>query len=199
MKNSYLSICVAFSAAALPAHAELTDDRSLYELAPKGSAYVRVVNTTSMSVTYDLADRTLIAEADCGVSPVTWIAPGKELEGNFTTEPGHLYTLTLSGDDRSWSVRKTETDSLRATLSLVNLSEAPVSLLTTEGARVVFPDVAPGSDVQRDLNPLTASLSIKLNSQVIPMTPVSLRRGQVTETFVCGSADQLRYSVVTRT
>lgn len=171
---------------ALPVSADLTDDKSLYDLAPDDAAFVRVINTTTLSVTATVGDKTFEANGGCHVTQVDWVNPGVTLSDDQSTQPGRLHTLIISNEGDRWHTAQTTTDPLKAQLALLNLTkDSEVSLVTTQGSRPVFSRVLPGERKTRAVNPISVSLTATDEQNAVELATINLRRGQVAENIIC--------------
>ena len=85
-----------------------------------------------------------------------------------------------------------QSDPFKAKLALVNVSNEAGSLVTTTGARAVFKEVTSETRQERALNPITVALTVNFEDQELPLAPVVLTRGQVTEVIIC---DRQSYAI----
>ncbi len=197
IKNFAIASATLLPLLPLSTSAELADSKSLYDLAPEGAAFVRIVNVTDTTFSAEIDGKAVNAAATCGISEVVWVNEATALPmTDITVEADTLYTMVLSESGTTVEQRKAATDPYKAEFATFNLTtDATVDVVTTQGLRPVFKSVAPGASQSRPLNPITIGLSLMNESMQVDMQEVSLDRGAVTEAFICGNEDELTFAL----
>ncbi len=191
-----------FALAAL-ALAQDGGDVGLYAPAPPaGSAFVRVVNVGSGAISGKVGQYTTGSVATGNATPYyavpggsVSVALGKSSQA-VTAAAGAFVTVVSGMPGKSEVIPLVDTLSsnrAKATILMYNLSSTPgVDLATTDGKVTVFTDVAPGTEVMREVNALSVAFAVNGPDAAITSFPtVSLERGLAYSVFVYESTGKL--------
>jgi len=166
---SILSILLASSLRSL------ANEAALYDLAPEGSAFLRLIdlrkstadNLSPDRLTLRIQDKRLSTAAYCSASEFIYLPSGEYrepvngLSWKGSLEPNKAYSLVV--DNRS--VRLLEdyraADTRRAVLAMYNFSSfSQLDLQTDRSARPVFTAIAQGESTARPINPFKSAFAV---------------------------------------
>ena len=155
--------CISFSG--------LSDEAGLYDLAPPGSAFLRIINLQKNSpkgmLTLRIERKSLSADGYCSASRFIYLPPGdygKQINGlawKGSLGPDQAYSLLIA--DKSVTLVKDyrADDSRRGMLAVYNFSSRPrLSLHAGKLARPVLANIPQGASAARGINPLKSAFSV---------------------------------------
>jgi hypothetical protein len=195
--------CISFSSWA--------DEAALYDLAPKGSAFLRIINLREHSsdrpynnrLTLRIQNKHISTDAYCSASEFIYVTPGeyrKKINGlqwEGTLEPDKAYALVV--EDNSVRLLKDyrAQDSRRAVLAVHNFSKlSQLDLETATSARSVFENIPQGGSVARAINPLKSAFSVIQRTagkkeRITVTDPMIFQSGVLSSLFICGDQSEL--------
>ena len=166
-------------------------DEGLYAPAPPAdAAFVRVLKAGTGELPPTLGETAFEALAAGSVSPYRVVLQGSaelsagDVTGALEVEAGRFYTVLLTDaavllEDPALENRA------QALLLLYNVSAAPVSLKTADGATDVIPDVAPGAVGSIEVNAISVAFGVFSGDAALStFDEVQLERGAAYSTFV---------------
>lgn len=171
--------------------AAAAQDEGLYAPAPPAdAAFVRVLNAGAGELTPALGETAFGALAAGTVSPYRVVLQGSaELSAGAVTsvlevEAGRFYTVVVT-DEAALLEDPALQNRAQALLLLYNVSAAPVSLKTADGATDVIPDVAPGEVGSIEVNAISVAFgAFSGDAALNTFDEVQLERGAAYSTFV---------------
>jgi alginate O-acetyltransferase complex protein AlgF len=165
--------------------------------APPNSAFIHVFNATpSTGVNVRIGDKSQTPLMPYAATPFIFLPPGEypvtagaQMQ-SFKLEANHYYTVAAGPNGLKLLEFHEPLSRLKAAVSLFNLmTEIPLSLKTADGATPVFEAVAPGTSVQRAINPLQLNLALFSGERKVADVPaISPQRGQSFSLFVAGTS-----------
>ncbi len=164
--------------------------------APPGSAFVHIFNDTPASgFRVQVGERTLPPLLPYSATEYIFLKPGDHVvragahKQTFMLEGNHFYTVAANAEGLKLFEFHTPLTRLKAMIALFNLLPGTtLALKTADGATAVFDAVAPGTSVQRTINPMNLSLAVFSGDRKIGDLPViALERGQSFSVFAGGS------------
>lgn len=181
----------------LQAHA---NDGALYApAAPKGSAFVRLLNAGNEPVSAAIAGVTIKSVPSMESSSFSFLPAG-----SYTTKLGsqslpvkleadHYYTLVNLSDGAPRLVDEAGfKDRRKSLMRLHNLTDRQLSVKTTDGKTEVISSVAPSAQGEREINPVKIQLALfEDERRLAEARPVLLKRGEVSSLFVIGKAGKV--------
>ena len=155
--------CISFSG--------LSDEAGLYDLAPPGSAFLRIINLQKNSpeemITLRIEGKPLSTDSYCSASRFIYLPPGdygKEINGLLwkgSLEPDQAYSLLVANKSVSLVKDYRADDSRRGMLVVYNFSNRPyLNLHAGTLARPVLTDIPQGASAARGINPLKSAFSV---------------------------------------
>ena len=187
---------VALCCLASIAHAPLAHAQLYAREAPPNSAFIHVFNATPSRVNVQIGERSQTPLQPYTATSFIFLPPaeytvvvGRHTQ-SFRLEANHYYTVAAHTDDLKLLNFHEPLSRLKAAIALFNLMDgATLSLKTADGATPVFEAVAPGTAVQRLINPLQLNLALFSDDRkVAGVPPISPQRGQSFSLFVAGSS-----------
>jgi len=182
----FIWLCL-FSASRLQA-----GESALYDEAPKGSAFIRLINLTFSAIELEIGN-TIIAVTDhCYASDYVYLPAGEytvdNQAGNWRgqLDPDRAYSLVasltgarLQPEQRFSSVRK-------GLLAVYNFSPNSISVKTTATGNPVLAEMARGTKKTRKVNPIKIQLSVHVkNKGSMNVAPIIFQAGVVSSLLVC--------------
>lgn len=184
-----LSICVASKA----------EDAALYDKAPEGSAFIRVISLSSVPMTVRLGERNIQAQDYCSASEFVYLPAGQYTQdiGNIqwtgVVEENSIYSLVIS-DAEIWLLKEPKAVSSRkGVLAVYNFSDhQSISVRTSQDGRLVFRELPKGQLVYRQVNPVKVGLSAYADDQrLLDTAPVIFQSRVLSSLFICGQDRKL--------
>lgn len=174
------------------------DEAALYDRAPAGSAFIRLVNLTSKSLTIKLGNQSLHSDRYCQASSYTYLANGEyrtstaSVQWHGQLKAGHAYTLAVSDTTAELFEQPLFDNARKGLFSVYNLSSESVSIATTRGQKPVFADLRSNGYIARQVNPIKIELSALQNNRA-PQTvaPVIFQNNTDSSLFICEGNNQL--------
>ena len=171
--------------------AAAAQDEGLYAPAPPAdAAFVRVLNAGASELTPTLGETAFGALAAGTVSPYRVVLQGSaELSAGDVTsalevEAGRFYTVIVT-DEAALLEDPALQNRAQALLLLYNVSAAPVSLKTADGATDVIPEVAPGEVGSVEVNAISVAFGAFAGDAALSaFDEVQLERGAAYSAFV---------------
>ena len=164
--------------------------------APPDSAFVHVFNgTPTANVGVQVGERALPPLSPFSATDYIFLKAGDYAvqagahRQSFKLEGNHFYTVAANADGLKLYEFHTPLTRLKAMIALFNLLPGTtLALKTADGATAVFDAVAPGTSMQRTINPLKLNLAVFNGDKKIADVPtIPLERGQSFSLFVGGS------------
>lgn len=171
--------------------AAAAQDEGLYAPAPPAdAAFVRVLNAGAGAVTPTLGGTAFEALAAGTVSSYRVVLQGStelaagDVTGALEVEAGRFYTVLLT-DEAALLEDPALQNRAQALLLLYNVSGAPVSLKTADGATDVISEVAPGEVGSIEVNAISVAFgAFSGDAALSTFDEVQLGRGAAYSTFV---------------
>lgn len=153
----------------------LADEAALYDLAPEGSAFLRIIDlrkSTSDILSLDrltlrIKGKRLPTAAYCSASEFIYLPAGayrEEINGihwKGTLEPDKAYSLVVDNSSVRLLVDYRADNSRRAVLAVYNFSDySQLSLKTSRSAQSVFDSIPRGESIARAINPLKSAFAV---------------------------------------
>ena len=156
----------------------LANEAALYDLAPQGSAFLRIIDLRKNSpdsllpksaskITLNIKGKSLSAEAYCSASEFIYLPPGeyrKNINGlpwRDSLEAGQAYSLVVDNHSARLLKDYRAEDSRRAVLAVYNFSNlSQLDLVTAKSARPVFSSIPQGESIARLINPLKIAFNL---------------------------------------
>lgn len=194
-----LTVLFAMLLGMLSLQAQANDGALYAPAAPKGSAFVRLLNTGSEPVSATIAGVTLKNVPSLESSPFSFLPAG-----NYTSKLGsqslpvkleadHYYTLVNLSDGTLRLVDEAGfKDRRKSLMRLHNLTDRRLSVKTADGKTEVIGAVAPSAQGEREINPVKIQLALfEDERRLAEAKPVLLKRGEVSSLFVIGKAGKV--------
>lgn len=186
----------------------LANEAALYDLAPPGSAFLRVIDLrknspdslsgqSSSKITLRIKGKSISTDAYCSASGFIHLSPGeysKQINGlqwRGFLEANQAYSLVVD----NYSVRLLKDyrprDPRRALLAVYNFSYlTQLGLVTARSARSVFANLPRGESVAREINPLKITFNLvdqaDPGSDSITVTDAMIfQPGVLSSLFIC--------------
>ena len=190
----------------------VANEDALYgPVAPPGSAFIRVINLSSQTISEAKAGNETFRNITAfGGSPYQFFSPGTikfqvfHMNLSFELAAGHYYSLVVLTNNITKMIEDLgKPDPRKATISAYNLSTVEtISLKTADGKVAVVENIAKGSRKDRAINPVKVALALynssELNSPPTAVAAIALERGQVLSLFVTGDSNQLISTWITQ-
>lgn len=178
------------------------DERALYELAPEGSAFVRLINLTETEQVVRLGEQVLAVAGYCSASAYRPIEAGRyplqQADDSSLSEVDSslAYSIVIDKegvallpDDRVDSPRK----SLVSVYNFTSLSG--LSIKTSDGKHSVFSKLSSGDRVSRTINPVRATFSVFSATEKIADADTTIfERGVASTLLLCDSGTEVHTS-----
>lgn len=188
-------LCLLIPTALLPRAVWAQGDAALYtDLAPPGSAFVRLINADA-SVAGDLqvGDFSLAKVSFCEASPYVFFPPGVKtlqmaglkLEQDFAADS--FYSAVVSKGKIQLLQDTYFKNKRKALVVMYNLlPEQPLSLMANDGKVEVVAAVPAGGHKEREINAVTLQAEVASDAGVLFKPPAQvLSRGNVFSLLVC--------------
>jgi Alginate O-acetyl transferase AlgF len=174
------------------------DESALYDEAPEGSAYIRLINLTSSPINAGMANKILTVKNYCYASEYVYL-PGGEYtvnnqavnwRGDLQADKAYSLIVTYAGarlkqEQRFSSVRK-------GLLAVYNFSSHSISVRTAQGNKPVFGVIESDTQKSREVNPLKIQLSVHtVNEDALNVAPVIFQSGVISSLLVCRDGMQV--------
>ena len=179
------------------AHVPLAHAQLYAREAPPNSAFIHVFNATaSQGLNVRIGVKSHAPLQPYTATPFIFLPPGEypvtagaQMQ-SFKLEANHYYTVAAGTSGLKLLEFHEPLSRLRAAIALFNLmTDMPLSLKTADGATPVFEAVAPGTSVQRSINPLQLNLALFSGDRKVADVPaITPQRGQSFSLFVAGTA-----------
>jgi len=178
------------------AHVPMAQAQLYAREAPPNSAFIHVFNATpSAGVNVQIGAESQPPLPPYAATRFLFLAPGEypvvvgARTQTFKLEANHYYTVTAGPEGMKLLEFEGPLSRLKVAIALFNLmTDMSVSLKTADGSTPVFEAVAPGTSVQRTINPLQLNLALYNGDKKVADVPsISPQRGQSFSLFVAGS------------
>jgi hypothetical protein len=175
------------------------DDAALYDKAPKGSSFIRVISLSTTPMSVRLGDRNIQAQSYCSASEFLYLPAGQysqtigDISWSGEFEEDGIYSLVIS-DAEIWLLKEPKaTHSRKGVLAVYNFSDyQSISVRTSEGGRLVFRELPKGQLVYRQVNPIKIGLSAYADEQRLhDSAPVIFQTRVLSSLFICGQEKSL--------
>jgi Alginate O-acetyl transferase AlgF len=172
----------------------VADEAALYDNAPDGSAFIRLISLTESPLLMTFADKQLRSDVYCRASEFVYLPAGQyqqSLNGRLWTsdlKPNAIYSLVVSAND-TWLIQEPQVNSTRkGMLAVYNFtSYDSLSIRTRKGGMAVFKQLLQGENVFRSVNPIKIDLSAFSKDQhLLDAAPVIFQAGVLSSLFLCG-------------
>lgn len=199
---TFASLVLAISALLLAPTAQ-ADEAALYDKAPEGSAFVRLINATGAPLSVKIGDKQLKAAEHCQASDYIYLAQGKyKIDSAAAQWQGDLkqdkaYTLVVSNNGTTAYEQELFRDARKGLLAVYNLSSQPLSVITTRGNKPVFPNMPAKDYNARKVNPIKIQLSIRASENSAQAAEaVIFQPGITSSLLVCDDAGQAESQLI---
>ncbi|UTW45918.1 alginate O-acetyltransferase AlgF [bacterium SCSIO 12696] len=179
-----------------------SDEAALYDKAPEGSAFIRLVNTTGQPLNITLGDKTLSAESHCQASGFVYLPEGHYATGGWS---GHLqsdiaYTLVVNTSGNQLYQQPVFRNIRKGQLAVYNLSSTEFSIVTTKGHKAVFANLTVSDLRARPVNPVKIQLSVQApGTAAIATAPVIFQPSTTSSLLVCDNhSDKTEQTLVSQ-
>ena len=188
------------------AFASLADEAALYDLAPPGSAFLRIINLQKSKpdepITVRIQAKRLTAEVYCSASKFIYLPAGAYnqrvagLRWKGSLQAGKGYSLLLADNNATLLRDYRAENSRRGMLAVYNFSNrSQVSLQTAKSARPVLSNISQMAAAARPINPLKSAFSVvdsTATEEVIAQTEAMIfQPGVLSSLFICNDQSGL--------
>lgn len=187
----------------------LADEAALYDLAPEGSAFLRIIdlrkstsdNLSPDRLTLRIKDKRLSTAAYCSASEFIYLPAGayrKEINGihwKGALEPNKAYSLVVDNNSAKLLTDYRADNSRRAVLAVYNFSDyAQLSLETARSAQLVFNSIPQGQSTARAINPLKSAFAVidqkDIENKSLAVTDAMIfQPGVLSSLFICADKE----------
>ncbi len=177
----------------------VADESALYDKAPEGSAFIRLISLTDTPVIMTLADKPLRSTEYCRASHFQYLPAGsyqQDVNGrqwHAELKPDAIYSLVVSATE-SWLIEEPKVKSSRkGMLAVYNFTPYnSVTIRTRKGGMAVFNKLPQGGSLFRSVNPMKIDLSAFSDGQHLLDTPaVIFQSGVLSSLFLCGRGETI--------
>ena len=177
----------------------IADEAALYDNAPEGSAFIRVISLMDTPLSLTIGDKQLHSEDYCRASEFVYLPAGQYqqyLNGRLwqaNLKPKAIYSLVVSSSD-TWLIQEPEVNSTRkGMLAVYNFtSYQSLSIRTRKGGMAVFKQLPQGENIFRSVNPIKIDLAAFTNDEHLLDTPsVIFQAGVLSSLFLCEREESL--------
>lgn len=196
-----MKLVVVFSLMLVVSQSLAKGDDGLYDdVAPPGSAFVRMLNVDNSPLDSGMLNDTKLDKIDaCNTSPYIFypagdlrVVAGKN-EQHFALEADQFYTVVYKHGQATLLKDRYYKNRMKSLVTLYNMLDANTVNLTANGGKVpVFESVAQGERVEREINAMSIALELQPEggTQLLPGKQ-NFTRGDVFSLFVCGDKDSI--------
>jgi len=185
---------LALSCIAGSPQASDSQDSALYDLAPEGSAFVRLINLRRSASEVVLAEKSLKTNDHCAASRYRYFSPGEyrvlsqDLQLAARLEPQQAYSIVIDESQLILIKDAYVNDRKRSLVSAYNFSQSTsLALKTADGKHTVFAGLEPLKQQARSINPVKAHFSLFADDvSVLAINPVIFERGVASSLLICG-------------
>lgn len=188
----------------LGTYAAASGDDGLYDdIAPPGSAFIRVINTGSTALSaIAINDYNLDNIDACNASSYAFFPAGNTViqtggkKNTFLLEKDKFYSVAIG--DKYTLIEDTYYKNRRKSLAVVYsfLPGKTIDITVNEGKVSVFKNIAYGQRVEREINAVSIAMDVNAGDIVVPTDKQSFTRGDVFSLLVCGSSQKANASWV---
>lgn len=168
------------------------DEAALYDEAPEGSAFIRLINLTSSPIDTGIANKMLAVKKYCYASEYVYLPGGEYTVNNQTVnwrgelQADKAYSLIVSDAGVRLEQEQHFSSVRKGLLAVHNFSSHSISVRTTQGNKPVFEVIEVDTKKSREVNPLKIQLSVHTgNEGVLDVAPVIFQAGVISSLFVC--------------
>ncbi len=188
------SLLACASVLAVQSHA--ADEAALYDLAPKNSAFVRLIsNVSDKSISMKVEDKLLLSENYCQASNYEYVNAGdyqiniEDMNWSGTLNANKTYTFVMNDNHINVIENDIFKNPKKGQFSTYNLTDKEtLSVKTQDGKKTVFPEVNNEQHVSREVNPIKIGLAVfDADSKLVEAGTAHFQRGKSNNLFVCGS------------
>ncbi len=177
-----------------------SQDSALYDLAPEGAAFVRVINLRQSASEVALADQSLKIDEYCSASRYHYFSAGdyqvlsRSLQLSARLDSHSAYSIVIEDDQISLINDAYVQDRKLSLVSAYNFSQSKsLALKTADGKHTVFSDLNPLEQKSRTINPVKAQFSLFLdNLSVLEVKPIIFERGVASSLLICGDDEPVK-------
>lgn len=168
------------------------DESALYDDAPEGSAYIRLINLTSSPINAGIDNKILTVKEYCHASEYVYLPSGEYAVNNKTVnwngelQVDKVYSIIVSYSGTRLEQEKRFTSARKGLLAVYNFSSNIISIRTAQGNKPVFRVIESDTQKSREVNPLKIQLSVYTdNKSSLDVAPVIFQAGVISSLFVC--------------
>jgi len=169
-------------------------DGALYDLAPEGSAFVRLINLRKNASEVVLAKKSLKSKDHCSASGYRYFSPGEYqvssqgMQLAARLEPQQAYSIVINDSQLMLIKDAYVKDRKLSLVSAYNFSQTTsLALKTADGRHTVFAGLEPLKQQARTINPVKAHFSLFAEDvSVLNVKPVIFERGVASSLLICG-------------
>lgn len=174
---------------------------------PADAAYVRLIDTSHQvsqaSITLGAVS---LAVGQDGVGAYSIIKQGQydvalgKLKSTLNVEAGRYYTVVVSKEAVALVNDEASASGAKATLVFYNLStQAPLSLVTADGALTVVEGVAAGASGSRQVRAMAVELAVRAADQsMVKLAATELERGQIYSIVATTGQDKPIHAIIVK-
>lgn len=187
----------------------LADEAALYDLAPEGSAFLRIIdlrkstsdNLSSNRLTLRIKNKRLSTAAYCSASKFIYLPAGayhEEINGihwKGALKPNKAYSLVVDNNSAKLLTDYRADNSRRAVLAVYNFSDySQLSLETARSAQLVFNSIPQGQSTARAINPLKSAFAVidqkDIENKSLAVTDAMIfQPGVLSSLFICADKE----------
>jgi len=173
-------------------------EAALYDLAPEGSSFVRLINIQQDPVELKIEKKRIIENKFCNASDYIYFPAGSysgEISG-MTWQADFLAEATYSvvvNENKITVIQEEKLENRRKGLLVVyNFSDIKLlSVQTTVGARPVLDYIQQNSFSSRAVNPIKIALSVMGEDNVLETGDIIFQSAMISSLFVCSENNKL--------
>ena len=185
------AMVLAVSALLLPPIAQ-ADEAALYDKAPNGSAFVRLINISDAPFSVQLGDTQLSTKEYCQASSYTYLPHGEyhvdnsAIQWNGNLRENKIYSLVVGNNGTSLFEHERFKDARKGLLAVYNLSSQQLAITATHSKKTVFPNLSKNAYIARKVNPIKIQLSIQQGEHIpLDTRSVIFQSGITSSLLVC--------------
>lgn len=177
----------------------VADESALYDRAPEGSAFIRLISLMDSPLTMTIAGKQLHGDDYCRASEFIYLPPGQyqqRINGKLwqaNLKSSAIYSLVVSSGD-TWLLQEPQVNSTRkGMLAVYNFTTySSLSIRTRKGGMAVFKQLPPGESIFRPVNPMKIDLAAFAYEKHLLDTPtVIFQPGVLSSLFLCEREETL--------
>lgn len=193
LNKTQIGLLASASLIAMQTHA--ADEAALYDLAPKNSAFVRLISNVDKPVSTQVGDKLLLSNEYCQASEYEYITAGEyavsieDMDWSGELSADKTYTFVLNKNHINVIEDNVYNNPKKGQFVAYNLTDkGTLSIKTKDGKKTVFPEVSSEQHVSREVNPIKIGLAVyDADNKLVEAGTARFQRGKSNNLFVCGS------------